>query len=104
MFATRKVSPGSAIGRSSPLASSSLRAHLLRGLAGLVVGVAAIYLVSVVGAISLLLLTFTAAAWRGCPTCWTVGLIGTMADARERRGCSRCGEASRSGMGRATTD
>jgi hypothetical protein len=49
-------------------------------------------------------LTLTALAWRGCPTCWTVGLIGTMADARARRGCSRCGDASRSPSCRPATD
>jgi hypothetical protein len=33
------------------------------------------------------LLPITALAWRGCPTCWTVGLFGTLADGRARRSC-----------------
>jgi len=76
--------------RRSPLASGSVREHLLRGAAGLVAAVLAIVLVAVVGPISLALLPVTALAWRRCPTCWTVGLLGTLADGRARRGCSRC--------------
>lgn len=77
-------------GRRSPLASGSVREHLLRGAAGLIAAVLAIVLVAIVGPISLALLTITAVAWRGCPTCWTVGLLGTLADGRARRGCTRC--------------
>ena len=76
--------------RRSPLASGSLREHLARGAAGLVAAVLAIVLVAVAGPISLALLPVTALAWRGCPTCWTVGLLGTLADSRTRRSCSRC--------------
>ena len=76
--------------RRSPLASSSSREHLLRGAAGLVAAVFAIVLVADVGPVSLVLLAVTAVAWRGCPTCWTVGLLGTLADDRTRRSCSRC--------------
>ena len=79
--------PEQATTRRSPLASSSVREHLLRGAAGLVAAVFAIVLVAVVGPISLALLSVTAVAWRGCPTCWTVGLLGTLADGRARRGC-----------------
>jgi hypothetical protein len=76
--------------RRSPLASSSLRAHAVRGAAGLLITGLAIGLLSVVGPISLALLPLTAVLWRGCPTCWTVGLLGTLADDRARRGCTRC--------------
>jgi hypothetical protein len=76
--------------RRSPLASRSLRAHLLRGAAGLLAAGLAIGLLAVVGPVSLVLLPLTAVAWRGCPTCWTVGLLGTLADERVRRDCSRC--------------
>jgi hypothetical protein len=76
--------------RRSPLASRSVREHLLRGTAGVVAAVLAIVLVAVVGPVSLVLLAVTAVAWRGCPTCWTVGLLGTLADDRARRGCPRC--------------
>jgi hypothetical protein len=74
----------------SPLASGSVGAHLARGAVGLLAAVLAIALVPVVGAVSLLLLLGTALAWRGCPTCWTVGLLGTLADRRAGRECSRC--------------
>lgn len=64
--------------------------HLVRGAAGLCAAVLAVVLLAVVGPVSLVLLLVTAFAWRGCPTCWTVGLLGTLADDRARRGCSRC--------------
>jgi hypothetical protein len=72
----------------SPLASGSLREHLLRGAAGLLAAVLAIVLLAIVGPLSLLLLPITAVAWRGCPTCWTVGLLGTLADNGAGRSCS----------------
>jgi hypothetical protein len=76
--------------RSSPLASSSVRAHLIRGAAGLLAAGLAIGLLAVVGPVSLVLLPLTAIAWRGCPTCWTVGLLATLTDERTRRDCTRC--------------
>ncbi len=88
MSTTRDAKLEPAATRRSPLASGSVREHLLRGAAGLVAAVLAIVLVTVVGPISLALLSVTAVAWRGCPTCWTVGLLGTLADGRARRGCS----------------
>jgi hypothetical protein len=69
----------------SPLASRSVREHLLRGVVGLIVAGAAIVLCRRVGPVALMLLPLTAIAWRGCPTCWTVGLLGTLADAQARR-------------------
>ena len=74
----------------SPLASGSVREHLVRGAAGLLAAVLAIVLLGIVGPISLALLLVTPLAWRGCPTCWTIGLLGTLADGRARRRCSRC--------------
>jgi hypothetical protein len=74
----------------SPLASRSLSEHVLRGAVGLLAAALAIVLVAVVGPVSLLLLGITVIAWRGCPTCWAVGLSGTLADGRARRGCPRC--------------
>jgi hypothetical protein len=64
--------------------------HVVRGVVGLVAAVLAIVLVAVVGPISLLLLGVTVVAWRGCPTCWAIGLRGTLDDTRARRGCPRC--------------
>lgn len=76
--------------RRSPLASGSVCAHLVRGAAGVLAAGLAIGMLAVVGPVSLLLLPLTAVAWRGCPTCWTIGLLGTLADERARRGCTRC--------------
>ncbi len=90
MSATCDVTPEPASMQRSPLASGSVREHLLRGALGFIAAVLAIVLVTVVGPVSLALLPVTAVAWRGCPTCWTVGLLGTLADDRARRGCSRC--------------
>ena len=90
MSTTCDAIPEPASTRRSPLASGSLGEHLLSGAAGLVAAVLAIVLTTVVGPISLTLLFVTAVAWRGCPTCWTVGLLGTLADGRAQRGCSRC--------------
>ena len=84
--------------RRSPLASGSVSEHMLRGGAGLMAVVLAIALFGRVGPISLVLLPVTALAWRGCPTCWTVGLFGTLADVRARGvGCTRCAPAGREG-------
>ncbi len=74
--------------------------HLLRGAAGLIAGVLAIALLDGVGPVSLALLPLTALAWRGCPTCWTVGLFGTLADGRARRSdCSAAGGCRQPGRG-----
>jgi hypothetical protein len=60
-------------------ASGSVRVHLIRGGLGLVAFVAAFALVGIVGPVSLLLLIPAGLAWRGCPTCWAVGLTRTKA-------------------------
>ena len=93
---TQQEGPGSP---RSLLASGSINEHLLRGAVGLLAAVLAIALVARVGPVSLALLPVTALAWRGCPTCWTVGLLGTLADDRARRSCCGaercCGHAGR---------
>jgi len=63
-------------------ASASVPRHLLRGLIGVAALIGTAALVPAVGAIGLLLLLVTPIAWRGCPTCWTVGLIQTMGRGR----------------------
>jgi hypothetical protein len=88
MTTKRAVTPESVSEQRSPLASGSIREHLLRGAVGLTAAILAIVLVAVVGPIGLLVVTVF--AWRGCPTCWTVGLLGTLADNRARHDCSRC--------------
>lgn len=80
---TAARNPAPAVSR-SPLASRSVAGHLGRGAAGLLAAVLAIVLLSPVGPVSLLLFVPAFGLWRGCPTCWTVGLFGTLADGRAR--------------------
>jgi hypothetical protein len=88
----------------SPLASGSVSEHLVRGVVGLIAAVLAVALLGSVGPVSLALLAVTALAWRGCPTCWTVGLLAKLGDARARCGdCDgeyRCRRAQRDGGAR----
>ena len=76
---------------SSPLASTSLKVHYARGAIGLAALVAAVVGTAVSSA-AILLLIVTVAAWRGCPTCWAIGLMQT----REREACTgrRCRAAA----------
>lgn len=60
-------------------ASSSVRVHVIRGVLGLLAFVAAFALIGVIGPTSLLLLIPAVLLWRGCPTCWAVGLERTKA-------------------------
>jgi len=57
-------------------ASRSVPVHVVRGVLGLVALVAGIALAPT-SAWFLLLLPVTVALWRGCPTCWVMGLIAT---------------------------
>lgn len=66
-------------------ASSSVAEHVVRGVVGLVLVVAALALASM-HAWALLALIPAAVAWRGCPTCWTLGLVQTIS--RGRAGCA----------------
>ena len=83
----------------SSLASCSIEAHVLRGAAGLIAAALAVGLLAPVGPLALAILALTALAWRGCLTCWTVGLIGPRADRRARSSCGaagcRCRRAAR---------
>ncbi len=65
--------------RDTMFASRSVPVHVVRGVVGLVAFVAAFALIGVVGPASLLLLVLAGLAWRGCPTCWAVGLTRTKA-------------------------
>jgi len=63
----------------SPFASRSVTTHLLRGALGLLLvafalgSLAAYPLLAVLAGLGGIL------AWRGCPMCWTLGLIETVA-------------------------
>lgn len=65
------------MGMKSPFASSSVKVHYLRGAVGLLALGAAIAGTAAGAPISLALLGVTVFAWRGCPTCWAVGLAQT---------------------------
>ena len=69
-------------------ASRSVAVHLLRGLIGLGLLVAAFALIGSIGPISLLLALPAVVALRGCPTCWALGLTQTMTRGRLQRTCS----------------
>lgn len=61
------------------LASASVTRHYARGALGLLT-IAIAVLGAVLGVPAALgLLVVTAVAWRGCPTCWAVGLVQTRA-------------------------
>ncbi|HWD80228.1 MAG TPA: hypothetical protein VG497_15135 [Kribbella sp.] len=69
-------------------ASSSLPRHLARGTLGFGTLIAAFALIPAVGLWSLLLLPITFAAFRGCPTCWVIGLLETISRGRLQRDCT----------------
>ncbi|MGW7681475.1 hypothetical protein ACWGID_12090 [Kribbella sp. NPDC054772] len=69
-------------------ASTSLPRHLVRGVLGFGSLVAAFALIPVIGPLSLLLLPVALVAFRGCPTCWVVGLIETVSRGRLQRECT----------------
>lgn len=60
-------------------ASGSLREHWIRGALGLVLAVAGFALIGVLGPVSLLLVLGAGIAWRGCVSCWALGLSQTKA-------------------------
>jgi hypothetical protein len=61
--------------------------HVVRGVVGLVAAVGAFALLGTVGPASVLLLVVAGVAWRGCPTCWALGLTQTKA---VRDACTAC--------------
>lgn len=60
-------------------ASRSLREHYVRGALGVVLAVAAVVLAAVASPLFLLLLVGSVLSWRGCISCWTLGLAATRA-------------------------
>ncbi|MEW2353424.1 hypothetical protein [Spirillospora sp. NPDC029432] len=76
----------------SSFASTSLPRHLLRGAVGFGALIGSFALLPVVGLGSLLLVPIGLLTLRGCPTCWTIGLVQTISMGRLRRSCTdgRC--------------
>lgn len=68
-------------------ASSSLPRHLVRGAVGFGSLVASFALIPLVGPASLVLLPVGVLALRGCPMCWTIGLMQTISRGRLERSC-----------------
>ncbi len=71
----------------SPFASATVARHLARGALGFTLIAAACALAASVSPIALALLVPGAVALRGCPTCWTVGLLETISAGRVQRSC-----------------
>jgi hypothetical protein len=72
----------------SIFASESLQRHLARGALGFGLIGAGFGLSALVGPAALLLAPAGLIALRGCPMCWTAGLIETISAGRVRRRCS----------------
>lgn len=68
-------------------ASTSLARHVIRGVVGFGALIASFALIPSVGLLSLLLLPIGVLALRGCPMCWTIGLIQTISRGRLHRTC-----------------
>ena len=68
----------------SPFASRSVERHYARGAVGLLALLAAVVGAAAATPAALALLIVTVVSWRGCPTCWMVGLIQT----HERQACA----------------
>ncbi|MEU5218248.1 hypothetical protein AB0G79_18875 [Streptomyces sp. NPDC020807] len=72
---------------SGDFASASVPRHLARGAVGFGLVAAAFALLPAVGPGSLLLAPLALIAFRGCPTCWMVGLVQTVSRGRLKRSC-----------------
>ncbi|MEU0662224.1 hypothetical protein ABZ523_24430 [Streptomyces lavendulocolor] len=68
-------------------ASASVPRHLARGAVGFGGLAGSVALLPVVGPVALLLLPLGVLALRGCPMCWTIGLVQTVSRGRLRRSC-----------------
>ncbi|MER6677694.1 hypothetical protein [Streptomyces sp. NPDC000983] len=68
-------------------ASASVPRHLVRGAVGFGLIAGSIALTTVVGPVALLVTPLALIAFRGCPTCWLVGLAQTISRGRLHRQC-----------------
>ncbi|MFI9627235.1 hypothetical protein [Streptomyces sp. NPDC052042] len=68
-------------------ASTSVPRHLVRGALGFGLIAGSIALVPAVGPVTLLAAPLALIAFRGCPTCWMVGLVQTISRRRLERRC-----------------
>lgn len=86
-------------------ASASLAQHLLRGAVGFGGLIGAALLFPVLGWGGLALAPLGLLALRGCPLCWTMGLVQTVSMGRLRRSCAdgRCELTTAAGSTRSVT-
>ncbi|MFK0220997.1 hypothetical protein ACIQWN_22740 [Streptomyces vinaceus] len=82
----RPVAASEASGRS--FASTSVPRHLARGAVGLGLIIGSVALLPALGPVSLLAAPLALVAFRGCPTCWLVGLAQTVSRGRLERRCA----------------
>ncbi|MFD3530350.1 hypothetical protein [Streptomyces sp. NPDC058664] len=68
-------------------ASKSVPRHLARGVIGFGLIIGSIAMVPVAGPATLLAAPLALIAFRGCPTCWMVGLAQTVSRGRLERRC-----------------
>jgi hypothetical protein len=83
---TRAAAPSAAPERN--FASKSVPRHLARGAIGFGLIIGSIALVPVAGPATLLAAPLALIAFRGCPTCWMVGLVQTISRGRLERQCA----------------
>lgn len=69
-------------------ASKSVPRHVLKGVVGFGTIIAAFALIPVLGWFSLVLAPLGLLVLRGCPMCWTIGLLQTISAGRLRRECT----------------
>jgi hypothetical protein len=81
----------------SALAGASTARHLIRGAIGFGLIASALALIPSIGVAAFLLAPPGLVALRGCPMCWTIGLIETVSAGRVVRSCS--GEVCRARLG-----
>ena len=74
---------------SSPLSSTTVTRHYARGVLGLLALVGALAGAAAGTPAALVLLIVTGVAWRGCPTCWAIGLAQTHEACADGRCASR---------------
>ena len=77
--------PGSCDGEYSPFASRTVTRHLLRGTAGVALVVLAFDVASNTPVVAIAAGLLAVIAFRGCPMCWTIGLVETIVDRARRR-------------------
>ncbi|MFD7630108.1 hypothetical protein ACFV7Q_29485 [Streptomyces sp. NPDC059851] len=80
--------PAPSVASGTNFASTSVPRHLARGAIGFGLVIGSICLVPVVGPAALLAAPLALVAFRGCPTCWMVGLVQTVSRGRLERRCA----------------